>query len=68
MKEYHDLKMLKLGEVIEITGVSRSEIYRRMKINEFPQAYNVGTKSVAWRWGEIKEFLLNMQKNDLSAS
>jgi len=40
--------LLRLPEVAKRTGLSRSEIYRREALGEFPRRVNLGARSVAW--------------------
>ena len=47
--------LLRLPAVMEITGLCRSEIYKRMSKEppEFPKAVRLGPKTVAWVKSEI---------------
>ena len=46
-------KFLRRREVEEITGLSRSTIYRMVKTGQFPQPVRVGRKAVRWRLSDI---------------
>ena len=48
-----DDRLLKSRQVEEITGLSRSSIYRLMPRGEFPQRVRVGRKAVRWRESDI---------------
>ena len=48
----HD-RLLRRREVEDITGLSRSTIYRLMDAGEFPQPKSIGPKCVRWRLSEI---------------
>ncbi len=50
-------KMLRLPSVIELTGLSRSSIYLRMKNNAFPQSISLGDRAVAWLESDIEQWL-----------
>lgn len=39
---------MRLPEVVQLTGVSRSTIYRWMANGEFPKQVFLGANSVAW--------------------
>ncbi len=41
-------KILRLPAVKELTGLSRSAIYRRMQANLFPHQVSLGGRSVGW--------------------
>lgn len=53
-----DLKVMRIGQVIERTGLSRSTIYQRVKDGSFPKQRPLGARSVGWFKHEIDEFLL----------
>ena len=50
-------KMLRLPSVIEITGLSRSSIYLRMKNNDFPPSISLGDRAIAWLESDIEQWL-----------
>lgn len=45
--------LLRLPRVRQLTGLSRSEIYRRMAIGEFPEKISIGQRAVSWAENEI---------------
>lgn len=51
-------KFLRLPQVIEMTGLSRSTIYLRMKEGTFPKSYKVGKYSVGWLESDINEWVI----------
>ena len=46
-------RLLRCCQVEEITGISRSSIYRLMKSGEFPPRVKVGRNAVRWRESDI---------------
>lgn len=52
----HD-RLLRRREVEEITGLSRSSIYRLMQKDEFPRPVKVGPAAVRWRESDIADWL-----------
>ena len=50
-------RLLRLREVEEITGLSRSTIYRMLKAGQFPQSVRVGRKAVRWRLRDINSWM-----------
>ena len=52
----HD-RLLRRRQVEEITGMSRSSIYRLMKDGEFPRAVRIGPSAVRWRTSDITGWL-----------
>ena len=55
-------KLLRLRQVEEITGLSRSSIYRRMKAGEFPRRVKIGSTAVRWNEGEIVAWLESLPR------
>lgn len=54
---------LKISEVKNITGFSRSTIYRRMNQGDFPRQISLGGNTIRWSVKEIKEWVENKIKN-----
>ena len=50
-------RLLKRREVEEITGLSRSSIYRLMREGQFPRPVKVGPAAVRWRESDIMSWL-----------
>ena len=50
-------KILKLNAVIDVTGLSRSAIYQRMKHGDFPRSIPLGERSVGWSEKEIQRWI-----------
>ena len=46
-------RLLRRRQVEEITGLSRSSIYRLMRNGEFPLPVKVGPAAVRWKTSEI---------------
>ena len=45
-----------MPEVVKRTGLSRSEIYRRIKLGRFPRPRKLGPKVIAWPVNVIELF------------
>ena len=56
--------LIKIKEVIEMTGLSRSSIYRFVKLGEFPKPINLSSRSVAWVRGSVEEWVLDKIENN----
>ena len=54
--------LLRRHEVQRRTGLSRSEIYLKMKAGRFPQSIKLGARSVAWPESEIDGWIANIIK------
>ncbi|OGT76837.1 MAG: hypothetical protein A2W76_05300 [Gammaproteobacteria bacterium RIFCSPLOWO2_12_47_11] len=49
--------IIRLPDVRKRTGLSRSEIYRRESIGQFPKRISIGVRSVGWVESEITVFV-----------
>jgi prophage regulatory protein len=54
-------KFLRLPQVKESTGLSRTSIYRKIATHEFPRPVRLGPKSVAWIEGEIQQWMSGLE-------
>lgn len=60
------MKMLRLRDVIDKTGLSRSSIYRYISLNKFPKPVHLGENTVAWVEHEIDDWLMaRLNERDL---
>jgi len=50
-------RILRLPEVKERTGLSRSTIYQRISTGDFPKPISLGGRAVGWVEAEIEEWL-----------
>ena len=50
-------RILRLPEVIEKTGISRSSIYEQMQLGLFPKQLRLGKRMVGWSESEIEKHL-----------
>ena len=51
------IRFLRLPEVLERTGLSRSTIYVRLAEGRFPQPVRLGDRAVGWIEAEIDEWV-----------
>ena len=52
-------RVLRLPAVINRTGLSRSQIYRLMELNEFPHCARLSPAVSGWDEGEVDQWLNN---------
>ena len=50
-------RFIRVGTLIEITGLSRRTIYRKMKRGEFPHSVKLSASAVGWRESEVERWL-----------
>lgn len=49
--------LIRLPIVIALTGRKRSSIYNYMSLNTFPHSVKIGQRAVAFKLGDIREWL-----------
>ena len=50
-------RLLRLPDVINLTGLPRSTIYLKVKKKEFPLQIQISSRSVAWLESEVYEWI-----------
>ena len=55
-------QLLKIGQVVEITGLSRSAIYAMMRQGRFPEPVKLAAKAVRWRESELQAWVDNLPR------
>jgi prophage regulatory protein len=50
-------RLIRLPEVLRRTGLSRSTLYAKMKVDEFPQAVSLGPSMSAWVDSEVTSWI-----------
>ena len=50
-------KILRCRDVQEVTGLSRSTIYRMMGRDEFPKATKLGVRAIGWRQSVVDSWI-----------
>jgi prophage regulatory protein len=46
-------RLVRLPEVIRLSGMSRATIYRHMEEGTFPKPKRVGVKMIAWKMSDL---------------
>jgi prophage regulatory protein len=52
-------RILRLNAVLDLTGLSRSTLYRKVADGSFPQQVQLSTRCVGWRTSAIAEWQRN---------
>ena len=55
-------RMLHIEEVMEMTGLSRATIYRKMGKGQFPRPLKLGDRAVRWRQSEVEGWLASLPR------
>ncbi len=50
-------RLVRRREVLTLTGLSTSTLYRRMAQGEFPRPVRIGPGAVGWRLGDVMAWL-----------
>ncbi|BAK75431.1 phage transcriptional regulator, AlpA [Pseudogulbenkiania sp. NH8B] len=53
----NNLRIIRLKEVMELTGLSKTTIYEQMRTGNFPAGRKIGTRAVGWPSTEIEQWL-----------
>ncbi|ATM79267.1 AlpA family transcriptional regulator [Serratia fonticola] len=53
------MRLIRLPDVMMITGLKRSTVYNKMKSGEFPKSVSIGERSIAWVESEINSWVAN---------
>jgi prophage regulatory protein len=59
------VRMLRLPEVEEITGLSGTTIWRHEREGRFPRRRRLGSTLVAWRSDEVQEWIESLPAAEL---
>ncbi|MFP7836552.1 helix-turn-helix transcriptional regulator [Pseudomonas aeruginosa] len=52
------MRIIRLKEVIDSTGLARSTIYKYIKENTFPKPVSLGDRCVGWVDSEVHDWIL----------
>jgi prophage regulatory protein len=52
-------RILRLGSVLERTGLSRSTLYRKIEQGSFPRQVRISERCIGWRESDIEGWLRN---------
>ena len=58
----HECRLLTRREVLEITRMSNSTLYRKMGVGTFPQRIHIGDRMVRWWRCEVMQWLHSMPR------
>jgi prophage regulatory protein len=62
-------KILRLPQIIALTGLSRSTVYNRVATGNFPTSISLGGRSVGWVASEVDAWLhnqINASRSDIN--
>jgi len=53
------LRLMRLNEVLDLTGLSRATLYRKIAAGTFPPQHKLAERCCGWRAGEVEIWLRN---------
>jgi prophage regulatory protein len=57
MNQERQQKLIRLGTVLSLTGLSRSSVYAYVAAGTFPASVNIGARSVAWVESDVNDWI-----------
>lgn len=61
------MRIIRLKEVIESTGLARSTVYKFISDGVFPKPISLGDRCVGWLESEVQDWILDkVKERDLS--
>ena len=61
-------RLIRLKEVLGLTGLSRSTVYRKKRVGTFPESVQLGERVVAWWEAEVREWMASRPKSGTRGS
>ena len=61
-------RLIRLTEVLDLTGLSRSSLYRKKRAGDFPESVELGERVVAWWQSEVLEWMASRPKSGTRGS
>ena len=58
-----EMKLVRVRDVMELTGISRTSLWRLIKSGDFPAPFRLGPRMNAWHEHEIYDWLNSRRKN-----
>ncbi|MEQ6886470.1 AlpA family transcriptional regulator [Salicola sp. Rm-C-2C1-2] len=63
------MRIIRLREVMELTGLARSTIYKYVEAGTFPQPVPLGGRSVGWVEQEVEDWVMaRIEERDATLS
>lgn len=50
-------RLMRLKEVMHISGLSRASIYSFMEDGTFPQSVSLGARAIGWRYQDLQDWI-----------
>ena len=53
-------RILRIRQVLEVTGLRRTALYEKRNANEFPEPVKLGKRAVGWREADVHAWMDNL--------
>ena len=53
-------RLIRIGEVKRLTGLSTATLYRKISLNEFPRPVALGVLARAWPLSEVQDWIAGL--------
>lgn len=57
-----EIRILRRAEVVALTGISKSQIFRLERSGKFPARVKLGARGVGYFWHEVQQYLKELQR------
>ena len=51
------MQILRIGDVLKVTGLCRTTIWRWVKSGQFPAPIRLGSRHIGWRRADIEKWI-----------
>ncbi len=62
------IKILRIDQVTEQTGLSRSSVYKQIRLGRFPRAIKLTTRASGWEEGAVQGWIEDRLKAQVSGN
>ena len=56
-------RLIRLRDVLGLTGLSRSTLYRKKRVGDFPESVELGARVVGWWESEVRAWMASRPKS-----
>ena len=62
------MKLLRIDQVVELTGLKPSSIYKQIRVGNFPRSIYIPKRAKAWPESVVQEWIEEVVANEEEAS
>ena len=57
-------RILRIHQTLNMSGLSRTSLYEKMKTNEFPKSVKLGARAVGWREADVIAWMNSLKPSE----